>query len=254
MDKRHQVTLDQCLKDLHLATIRLQYQEFAQQAVAESASYEQYLFNVVQQEWESRRFRRIERRLKESRLPIEKTMGSFDLKRLPVKVTQQVKTLQNGEFINNNENLLIFGNPGSGKTHLISALAQELIQKDKRVYFSTCAMLLQELLLAKKELRLPRLFKKFDRYDAIIIDDIGYVQQGKKEMEVLFTMLANRYETGSVMITSNLPFSKWERIFKDPIMTAAAVDRIVHHSVILELNIESYRINSAKKRKAKRKA
>lgn len=253
MDKRHQVALNRCLKDLCLSTIRQQYQEFAQQAIEESASYEQYLFNVVQQEWESRRLKRIERRLKESRLPIEKTMESFDLKRLPVKVTQQVKILRNGEFIDNNENLLIFGNPGSGKTHLISALAQELIRKDKRVYFSTCALLLQELLLAKKELRLPRLFKKFNRYDAIIIDDIGYVQQDKEEMEVLFTMLANRYETGSVMITSNLPFSKWERIFKDPMMTAAAVDRIVHHSVILELNIESYRMNSAKKRKIKSK-
>ncbi len=121
-----------------------------------------------------------------------------------------------------------------------------------RFHFSTCALLLQELLLAKKDLRLPRLLKKFKRYDAIIIDDIGYVQQDKEEMEVLFTMLADRYETGSVMITSNLPFSKWERIFKDPMMTAAAVDRIVHHSVILELNIESYRINSAKKRKFKK--
>lgn len=252
MDKKHQMELNQCLKDLCLSTIRQQYQELAQQAIAESASYEQYLFNVVQQEWEARRFKRVERRLKESRLPLEKTMESFDLKRLPAKVTQQVKTLRDGEFIDNNENLLIFGNPGSGKTHLISALAQELIQQDKRVYFSTCALLLQELLLAKKELRLPRLLKKFNRYDAIVIDDIGYVQQDKEEMEVLFTMLADRYETGSVMITSNLPFSKWERIFKDPMMTAAAVDRIVHHSVIIELNIESYRISSAKKRKGKK--
>lgn len=251
MDKRRQMELNCCLQSLCLSTIRQQYQELAQQALSESASYEEYLFNVVQQECESRRLKRIERRLKESRLPLEKTMESFDLKRLPVKVTQQVKTLRSGEFIDNNENLLIFGNPGSGKTHLIGALAQELIRQDKRVYFSTCALLLQELLLAKKELRLPRLLKKFNRYDAIVIDDIGYVQQDKEEMEVLFTMLADRYETGSVMITSNLPFSKWERIFKDPMMTAAAVDRIVHHSVILELNIESYRISSAKKRKGK---
>jgi DNA replication protein DnaC len=160
MDKKHQAVLNRYLKKLCLSTIRQQYQELAQQAVSESASYEQYLFNIVQQEWESRRFKRIERRLKESRLPIEKTIESFDLKRLPVKVAQQVKTLRNGEFLDNNENLLIFGNPGSGKTHLVSALAQELIRKDKRIYFSTCALLLQELLLAKKELRLPRLFKK----------------------------------------------------------------------------------------------
>jgi DNA replication protein DnaC len=140
---------------------------------------------------------------------------------------------------------------GSGKTHLICALGQELIKQDKRIYFSTCALLLQELLLTKKNLCLPKFLKKLSRFDAIIIDDIGYVQQEKEEMEVLFTLLAARYEQGSVMITSNLPFSKWENIFKDPMMTAAAVDRIVHHSVILELNIPSYRINTAKNRKLK---
>ena len=135
--------------------------------------------------------------------------------------------------------------------HRVCALGQELIRQDKRIYFSTCALLLQELLLAKKDLRLPKLLKKLSRFDAIIIDDIGYVQQEKEEMEVLFTLLAERYEQGSVMITSNLPFSKWEKIFKDPMMTAAAVDRIVHHSVILELNVPSYRINAAKNRKLK---
>lgn len=249
MDKKHQLELNDYLQGLCLSTIRKQYMDIAQQSLAESASYEQYLFNVVQPEWDARRFKRIERRLKESRLPLEKDMESFDLKRLPVKATQQIRTLRNGAFIDNNENLLIFGTPGSGKTHLVCALAHELIRQDKRIYFSTCALLLQELLLAKKELRLPRLLKKFNRYDAIIIDDIGYVQQDKEEMEVLFTMLADRYETGSVMITSNLPFSKWEHIFKDPMMTAAAVDRIVHHSVIMELNLVSYRISSAKKQR-----
>ena len=251
MDKKYQLELNGYLQGLCLATVRKQYMDIAQQSLTESASYEQYLFNVIQPEWDGRRLKRIERRLKESHLPLEKNMESFDLKRLPVKVAQQIQTLKNGAFIDNNENLLIFGNPGSGKTHLICALAHDLIRQDKRIYFSTCALLLQELLLAKKELRLPRLLKKLNRYDAIIIDDIGYVHQDKEEMEVLFTLLAERYETGSVMITSNLPFSKWERIFKDPMMTAAAVDRIVHHSVILELNIESYRINSAKKQRIK---
>ena len=206
---------------------------------------------MLEAECQIRRIRRIERRLHESRLPLEKNLETFQLKRLPQKVSQQIKTLLQGDFINHNENVLIFGNPGSGKTHLICALAQELIRQDKRIYFSTCALLLQELLLAKKDLRLPKLLKKLNRFDAIIIDDIGYVQQEKEEMEVLFTLLAERYEQGSVMITSNLPFSKWEKIFKDPMMTAAAVDRIVHHSVILELNIASYRMNTAKNRKLK---
>lgn len=251
MDKKRRQQFDQYLRDLYLTTVRGQYQEFADQARAESLEYEHYLFNVLQQEWESRREKRIERRLRQSGLPLEKSMSTFDIKRLPVKVAQQLRILQSGEFVRHRENLLVFGNPGSGKTHLACALSQELIRQDKKVAFFTCAMLLQELLSAKKNLALPKLIKKLSRFDAVVIDDIGYVQQDKQEMEVLFTLLAERYERGSIIVTSNLPFSQWEKIFKDPMMTAAAVDRIVHHSVILELNIESYRINSAKKRKGR---
>jgi len=251
MDKKQEARLNCYLSELHLITVRRQYFDLAEKAQAESLGYQEYLLNVIEVECEARRMRRIERRLKESHLPLEKNLDTFEQNRLPGKANQQIKTLLNGDFINHNENVLIFGNPGSGKTHLICALAQELIKQDKRIYFSSCALLLQELLLAKKDLRLPRLLKKFSRYNAIIIDDIGYVQQEKEEMEVLFTLLAERYEQGSVMITSNLPFSKWENIFKDPMMTAAAVDRIVHHSIILELNIDSYRMNTAKKRKLK---
>jgi DNA replication protein DnaC len=252
MDKKYQHRLEGYLRDLCLTSVCSHYQEFSEQARAESQEYERYLFNVMQQEWETRRGRRIERHLKHSGLPLEKNWAAFDLKRLPAKVVQQVRILQNGEFIRHQENLLVFGNPGSGKTHLVCALAQELIHQDHKIAFFTCAMLLQELLSAKKNLTLPRLIKKLSRYDAVIIDDIGYVQQDKQEMEVLFTFLAERYERGSVIVTSNLPFSQWEKIFKDPMMTAAAVDRIVHHSTILELNIESYRITSAKKRKERK--
>jgi DNA replication protein DnaC len=251
MDRKQEAQLHSCLMELNLTTARQQYTELAEQAESESLSYQDFLLSVLEAECQTRRIRRVDRRLRESRLPLEKNLETFELKRLPQKVSQQIKTLLLGDFINHNENVLIFGNPGSGKTHLTCALGQELIRKDKRIYFSPCALLLQDLLLAKKELRLPRLLKKLSRFDAIIIDDIGYVQQEKEEMEVLFTLLAERYEQGSVMITSNLPFSKWEKIFKDPMMTAAAVDRIVHHSVILELNIASYRINTAKNRKLK---
>ena len=251
MGKKQEAQLHNCLTELNLTTARRQCGELAEKAEAESLSYKEFLLSVIEAECQARRIRRIDRRLRESRLPLEKNLETFQLKRLPQKVNRQIKTLLQGDFLNHNENLLIFGNPGSGKTHLICALAQELIQQDKRIYFSTCALLLQELLAAKRDLRLPKLLKKLSRFDAIIIDDIGYVQQEKEEMEVLFTLLAERYEQGSVMITSNLSFSKWEKIFKDPMMTAAAVDRIVHHSVILELNIPSYRINTAKNRKLK---
>jgi DNA replication protein DnaC len=251
MGKKQEAQLNSCLSELNLTTARRQCTELAEKAEAESLSYQEFLLSVLEAECQARRIRRIERRLRESRLPLEKNFETFDLRRLPRKVNRQMKTLRQGDFLNHNENVLMFGNPGSGKTHLICALGQELLRQDKRIYFSTCALLLQELLAAKRDLRLPKLLKKFSRFDAIIIDDIGYVQQEKEEMEVLFTLLAERYEQGSVMITSNLPFSKWEKIFKDPMMTAAAVDRIVHHSVILELNIPSYRINTAKNRKVK---
>ena len=249
MDKHSQSRLHGYLDELCLTTARKRYADIAMKAQKDSWEYELYLLGVIQEESEARRIKRIDRLLRKSGLPLEKNLDTFELNRLPQKVRQQIKVLLEGAFLKHNENILIFGNPGSGKTHLICAIGQELIRQDKRVYFTTCALLLQELLTAKRDLKLPRLFKKFSRYQAIIIDDIGYVQQDKEEMEVLFTLLAERYERGSVMITSNLPFSKWEKIFKDPMMTAAAIDRIVHHSVILELNIPSYRISQAKDKK-----
>lgn len=253
MNKKTQEELTLCLGELNLLTISRLYARLADEARAESLSHEQFLFNLVRQECDIRRNKRIERYLKESHLPLEKTMDNFNLKRIPLKAAQQVKTLIEGEFVARNENLLIFGTPGGGKTHLACGIGHELIRREKRVYFSTCALLLQDLLLAKKELKLKRILKTLARYDVLIIDDIGYVQQDQKEMEVLFTLLAERYERGSVIITSNLAFSKWNNIFKDPMMTAAAVDRIIHHSVILELNIPSYRIDEAKMQKLNQK-
>ncbi|MCK5851032.1 MAG: IS21-like element helper ATPase IstB [Kiritimatiellae bacterium] len=217
--------LSENLKELHLPTVRSCYEELARQAEKNSLSYEKYLLELAQQEIIERRNRKVQRFLKESRLPLEKTMDSYDLKILPRKIALQVKTLLDTSFLDRKENVLAFGNPGSGKTHLLCAICHELIKQQRRVYFSTCSMLVQQLLLAKRELALAKLIKKLSRYDVIFIDDIGYVQQDKNEMEVLFTLLAERYERGSVMITSNLPFSKWEKIFKDPLTTAAAIDK-----------------------------
>ena len=169
--------------------------------------------------------------------------------RLPAKVARQVRTLVEGSFVDRRENLLLFGKTGTGKTHLLSAIAQELVRRGRRVISWPCALLVQELLVAKRDLKLSRVLKRISKYEALLIDDIGYVQQSREEMEVLFTLLAERYERGTVMLTSNLPFSKWETIFKDPMTTAAAIDRLVHHSVILELNIPSYRLEEAKRAK-----
>ncbi len=239
------------LKELHLPTVRNIYEAAVKEAEKNSMRYEEFLFGLMEQERFDREQRKNERLLRQSRLPVDKTMASFDLSRLPMKEVQKVKGLLDGKFTDRNENVLAFGNPGSGKTHLLCAIAQALVKKGKRVYFSSCSMLVQELLSAKKELKLAKVLKKLSAYDTLVIDDIGYVQQDREEMEVLFTLLAERYERGSVMISSNLPFSKWEKIFKDPMTTAAAIDRLVHHSVILELNLSSFRLEAAKNRSLK---
>ena len=240
------VDLQECLKALRLPTVRDCYEDMAETARMESHSYEQYLTEVLEREREERRRNRIERLLRISKLPLEKNLESFDRKRLTAKVDAQLSVMLEGGFLDRKENVLAFGNPGSGKTHLLCAIGQEMIYQDRRVLFRHCDLLVQELLFAKDQLTLAPLLKKLSRYEALIIDDIGYVQQSREEMEVLFTLLAHRYERGSVMLTSNLPFSEWEKIFKDPMTTAAAIDRLVHHSVIIELNLPSYRLTAAR--------
>jgi len=235
------------LTELHLPTMRACFEEAARRAEKEILSYEQYLLELSQRECEARDKNRIARLLKDSGLPMEKTLANFDLKRLPVRVARQFKVLLDGSFLDRRENLLLFGSPGAGKSHLLSALGHEMVNRGRRMKYTSCAMLVQDLLAAKRDLCLSREIKKLARYDGLMIDEMGYVQQSREEMEVLFTLLAERYERGSVLLTSNLPFSKWEGIFKDPMTTAAAIDRLVHHSIILELNIPSYRMEQARK-------
>jgi len=237
------------LRELHLPTFRECFEEQAQRAIQETASYEQYLLELAGRECQARWAKRTERLLRDSRLPLEKDLASFDMGRLPAKVSRQVRTLLEGSFVDRRENLLLFGKTGTGKTHLLSAIAQELVRSGRKVISWPCALLVQELLVAKRDLKLSRVLKRMSQCEVLLIDDIGYVQQSREEMEVLFTLLAQRYERGTVMLTSNLPFSKWEVIFKDPMTTAAAIDRLVHHSVILELNIASYRLETAKQAK-----
>jgi DNA replication protein DnaC len=238
--------LVECLRELHLPTFREGFEDLARRAIQESLSYEQYLSELAEQECQVRRTNRIERWLRESGLPIDKSLARFDMKRLPAKVARQARMLLDGVFVDARENVLAFGRSGSGKTHLLCAIAQELVRSGRKVLFSPCSLLVQDLLIAKRDLKLSRYLKRLSGFEVLIIDDLGYVQQSREEMEVLFTLLAERYERGSVMITSNLPFSKWESIFKDPMTTAAAIDRLVHHSVILELNVPSYRLEQAK--------
>lgn len=242
-------TLERLLRELRLAQVRSSYAELARQAERETLSYEQYLLGLCERECQERRTQRTARLLHQSRLPLEKSLETFDLKRLPAKVARQVQSLREGSFVERRENLLAFGKIGSGKTHLLCGLAQELVRQGRTAWFTTSSLLVQELLIAKRDLNLKAVLKRLARFEVLLIDDLGYVQQSREEMEVLFTLLAERYERGSVWLTSNLPFSKWESIFKDPMTAAAAIDRLVHHSVILELNLPSYRLEQAQKAK-----
>ena len=244
--------LERDLKTLHLPMVRACYADQATVATREAWTYPQYLHEVVAQEMDARRQNRIARYLRESRLPGEKTWEAFDRTRLPRKIDVQLTGLGDGAFVDRHDNVLAFGNPGSGKTHLLCAVGHELVHRGQRVLFTTCSLLVQALLVAKRDLRLEKCLKRLRQYRPLIIDDLGYVQQDREEMEVLFTLFADRYERASVMLTSNLPFSKWEQIFKDPMTTAAAIDRLVHHSIILDLNLPSYRLEQSKKRQAAR--
>jgi DNA replication protein DnaC len=246
---KEQIT--ESLKLLHLPAFVANYPQQGALAAAEGWPYDQYLLNLCRLELDEREQRKVRKLLAASRLPREKTLEMFDRTRLKKSADRQMSALLEGDFLDRRENVLVFGNPGSGKTHLLCALGHELIHKGRSVCFIECVLLVQRLLLAKSELWLERELKRLDKYEGLIIDDIGYVQQSREEMEVLFTLLAHRYERRSVLLTSNLAFSQWERIFKDPMTTAAAIDRLVHHSVILELNLPSYRMETAQKQKGR---
>jgi DNA replication protein DnaC len=233
------------LRALKLPTMARHADEVAQLAEREGWTFVRYLHHLVELEVHERRRRRIARNLKDAELPPDKTLATLNRARLPAKVAKVLPTLCEGAFIERGDNLLAFGLPGRGKTHLVCAIGHELIQRGYRVLFVATFALVQRLLAAKRDLRLEEELQILDGFDAVILDDIGYVQQSRDEMEVLFTFLAELYERRTVMITSNLVFSEWDRIFKDPMTTAAAIDRLVHHSVILEMTGSSIRIEEA---------
>ena len=221
---------------LRLPTIRDSFHALADRARRESWSYEKYLESLAEGEIEGRRARRIQRLLSQSNLPESKTLSSLDLDRLPAHIRPHLGSLLEGDFLQRAQNILLIGLPGRGKTHLACAIGRELILRHGiAVKYTTTFTLVQALIKAKAEHRIDRLLRSLDQQDLIIIDELGYVQQSREEMELLFTVLSERYERKSGMLTSNLVFSEWERVFQDPMMTAAAVDRLVHHSIILQM-------------------
>ena len=241
--------LEMMFREFCLPTMAARFAEMMQSAEAQNWGYRKLLLQLCEAEAADRRERKQERLLRESGLPSGKTLGNLEEGQLPAKVRRQLPTLLEGGFIERAENLLVFGLPGRGKTHFLCALGRELVLRHAcTVYFTPTFKLVQQLLAAKRELCLDKLLKKLDRFDAVILDDLGYVQQSREEMEVLFTFLAERYERRSVLLSSNLVFSKWDQIFKDPMTTMAAVDRLVHHAIILEFDGESLRVPRPKEK------
>jgi len=230
------------LRSMRLPTIAREYEGAIQRAESENWGYQRFLGYLFEAEANDRLQRKIERQLNESNLPKSKTLELLDEKRLPEKIRRQLPTLLEADFVRRGDNLLCFGLAGRGKTHLAAAIGREWIRRHQlRVLFVPAFKLVNQLLAAKRDLKLPQVITRLQRFDAVVIDDIGYVQQSRDEMEVLFQFLAERYENKSVVITSNLVFSQWDKIFKDPMTTMAAVDRLVHHATILQFTGESIR-------------
>ena len=240
--------LDRLLRELHWPTVLAQAQTVAIEAERSGWSFTRYLHTLVELELEQRRQHRIQRRRKESGLPASKTLTTLRLAHLPTPVRRQLPTLCEGQFVEQAQNVLAFGLPGRGKTHVLCAVGHALVERGYRVLFAPAYQLVQRLLAAQQALRLEQELHELDGFAAIILDDMGYIQQSRAEMEVLFTFLAERYERKSVLISSNLVFSQWDRIFQDPMTTAAAIDRLVHHAIILELTGSSFRTEQAQGR------
>ncbi len=246
-----QSELESLLHSFHLPSFTKNYQSYARQAEKERIDHVGYLFQLSKLESEDRYNRKTERLIKQAKLPRGKTLEKFDLTKFSGLSQSQVSELAEGGCLDRTENVLIFGNPGTGKTHLASALGREWCLRGRRVFFTTASALVQDLLAARRDLKLNLLLKRLDVFEAVIIDDISYIPQNRDETDVLFVLLSERYERRSVVITSNLPFSQWNKVFKDEMTTMAAVDRLVHHSSVLELNGESYRAESAKRKNKK---
>jgi len=243
-------TLPMLLKQLRLPTMVACCDEVTDRAAQHGWSLQQALATLCEYELSEREQRRLQRHLHEARLPVGKTLATFDMTTLDAPQRQRLSALANDRtWIDQAANLLLFGASGLGKSHIAAAVGHALIEQGLRVRYYSASSLVQELQAAKQVLSLSDALTKLDKYRLLIIDDIGYVQRTEAETSVLFELIAHRYESGSLLITSNHPFSAWDSIFPDNMMAVAAVDRLVHHADIIELTGESYRKRAQAARK-----
>lgn len=241
------------LNDLRLPTIKTLWPQFAEQADREGWPAARFLSTIAEHELAERAHRRIERHLAEAHLPPGKTLDSFAFDAVPMVSKAQVMAIAAGDsWLAKGANILLFGPPGGGKSHLAAAIGLALIENGWRVLFTRTTDLVQKLQVARRELQLESAIDKLDKFDLLILDDLAYVTKDQAETSVLFELISARYERRSIMITANQPFGEWNRVFPDPAMTLAAVDRLVHHATIFEMNVESYRRRSAMEAKRQR--
>jgi DNA replication protein DnaC len=238
------------LNELRLPTIKTVWPNFAEQADKEGWPAARFLSAIAEHELAERDRRRIERHLAEARLPPGKTLDTFDFEAVPMVSKAQVMAVAAGDaWLETGANLLLFGPPGGGKSHLASAIGLALVENGWKVLFTRTTDLVQKLQVARRELALEAAVARLDRFDLLILDDLAYVTKDQAETSVLFELISARYERRSILITANQPFGDWGKVFPDPAMTLAAIDRLVHHATIFEMNVDSYRRRVALERK-----
>jgi DNA replication protein DnaC len=238
------------LVELRLPAVKLIWADLAAQADKEGWPAARFLAALAEHEVAERSRRRIERHLAEAKLPPGKTIDTFDFEAVPVVSKAQIMALAAGDaWLNKGANLILFGPPGAGKSHLASALGFALVEGGWRVLFARTTDLVQRLQIARRELALEAAIARLDKYHLLILDDLAYVTKDQAETSVLFELIGARYERRSLLVTANQPFGEWGKIFPDQAMTLAVVDRLVHHATIFEMNVESYRRRAALERK-----
>lgn len=239
------------LKELRLSAIGKQWEALARIASDKDWTAEEYLAVLCEEEVATRYQKRIQRYTHESKLPPGKSLDNFDFSLIPaIKKNRIERKIKDIHWVQQAENLLFFGPSGVGKTHLAIAVGHSLIEKGLRVRFFNTTALIQLLQKARDELSVIEALTRLDKYAVLILDDIGYVKKSEVETQVLFELIAHRYESGSLIITSNQPFSEWDQLFEDNMMTVAAIDRIVHHATIIDCQGDSFRKKQALKKEA----